>query len=331
MTKRKFTVPRQVYLLAVLAIIVIVFSIGSQKYLTWGNITNIIANNFEIGLVAVAMTLVIIMGGMDMSVGSIVALSSILTGTFNITLGFSLPISILLALLAGVLIGALNGALVIWLENANPMIITIGTMVLFNALATLITEGWTISGFDKSFEAISYTTVFDIKLTIIILIALIVLGQWILTRTMFGNFLYSMGNNEKSAYFAGVKVKKIKFLIYVVSGFTAALAGVFLTSRMQTSYPDAGSGYHMEAIACIVIGGASISGGEGNMIGTLIGFLIIAALKNGLSLMGISSLTQMVFTGIVLIFTIWVNNVIREREIRRSLLAVKENIAQETR
>ncbi|MEG1516300.1 MAG: ABC transporter permease [Clostridia bacterium] len=328
MTKRKFTVPRQFYLLAVLAVIVVVFSVGSPKYLTWGNISNIIANNFEIGLVAVAMTMVILMGGMDMSVGSIVALSSILVGTFNITLGLNLLVSILLALLAGVLIGALNGALVIWLDNANPMIITIGTMVLFGALATLITEGWTISGFDKSFVAISYTTFGGIKLTILLLLALIALGQWVLTRTMFGNFLYAMGNNENSAYFAGVKVKKTKFLLYVVSGFAAASAGVFLTSRMQTSYPDAGSGYHMEAIACIVIGGASISGGEGNMLGTLIGFLIIAALKNGLSLMGISTLTQMVFTGIVLIFTIWVNNVIRERELRRSLLAVKGNIAR---
>ncbi|NLF28732.1 MAG: ABC transporter permease [Clostridiales bacterium] len=328
MTRRRIAVPRQLYLLIVLAVIATVFGIGSPKYLTAGNISNIIANNFEIGLVAVAMTLVILMGGMDMSVGSIVALSSILTGTLNITLGLSLSASILLALCAGILIGALNGALVIWLENANPMIITIGTMVLFSALATLITEGWTISGFEKAFEAFSYSRILGVKGTIILLIALIAAGQWMLTHTMFGNFLYAMGNNEKSAYFAGVRVKRIKFLIYVVSGFTAALAGVFLTSRMQTSYPDAGSGYHMEAIACIVIGGASISGGEGNLIGTFIGFLIIAALKNGMSLMGISSLTQMVFTGIVLIFTIWVNNAIRERELRRSLLAVKENITR---
>lgn len=321
--KRRLSIPRQCYLLIVLCSIVLLFSVGAPKYFTWPNISNIIANNFEIGLVAVAMSFVIIMGGMDMSVGSVVALSSILTGTFNITLGFSLPVSILLALSAGLLIGLVNGLLVIWLKNANPMIITIGTMVLFSALATLITEGWTISGFDPAFEVLSYGRIFGIRATILILIALICIGQWILTRTMLGNFLYCMGNNEQSAYFAGVKVEKVKLMVYALSGFTAALAGVFLTSRMQTSYPDAGSGYHMEAIACIVIGGASIAGGEGDMIGTMIGFLIIAALKNGLSLMGISSLTQMVFTGIVLIFTIWINNLIRDRERRRSMLQMK--------
>lgn len=320
MNKKKLTVPREFYLLIVLVAIVIVMTVGNSKFLAVGNLKNIIISNFEIGLVCISMTFVILTAGMDMSVGSIVGLSNMLVGVFAVNMGLSLPLAIVLSIICSVLVGVINGTMVIFMDNSNPMIITIGTMVLVRAICRLLTEGWTVSGFDKGFKAISYGKVGGLQVTILLLFILMAVGQWILNRTMFGMYLYAIGNNEQSTHYAGVNVQKIKFFIYILNALVASVAGIFLASRMQTSYPDAGDGYHMEAIAAIVIGGTSISGGEGTMMGTLIGFLIIASLKNGLSLMGVTSLTQMIFIGFVLIFTILINNFLKNRQEKRKLL-----------
>jgi ribose/xylose/arabinose/galactoside ABC-type transport system permease subunit len=295
-------------------------SAGNPKFLSMGNLRNIILSNFEIGLVCVTMTFVILTAGMDMSVGSIAGLANMLVGYFAVTLGWSLPLAILAALAVGALVGVLNGFLVITMENSNPMIITIGTMVLVRAVCTFLTKGWTISGFPAAFRALSYGRLAGINITIILLFVLMLAGQWILSRTTIGTYTYAIGNNEKSTFFSGIKVRKMKFFLYIASALMASTAGIFLASRMQTSFPDAGDGYHMDAIAAIVIGGTSISGGEGNMIGTLLGFFIIAALKNGLSLMGVPALTQMIYIGLVLILTILINNLIKKRRERKSLM-----------
>lgn len=325
MSKKNIVLPRELYLILIFLVICIIMTAGNPKFMTVGNLKNIILSNFEIGLVCISMTCVILTAGMDMSVGSIAGLTNMLTGIFAVNMGFSIPVSIALALLGGLLVGVLNSIMVIKLENSNPMIITIGTMVLIRAVCRLMTEGWTISGFDKSFKAVSYGKIAGINNTIILLFVLMLGGQWMLKRTTWGMHLYAIGNNEQSTYYAGVNVKKVKFAIYMFSALMSSLAGVFLASRMMTSYPDSGDGYHMEAIAAIVIGGTSISGGEGNMIGTLFGFLIIASLKNGLGLMGISSLTQMIFIGIVLIATILINNILKKQREKKGLMMMKKN------
>ncbi len=325
MNRKSRTLPRELYLVMIFLVICVVMAAGNPKFLTAGNFKNIILSNFEIGLVCISMTCVILTAGMDMSVGSIAGLTNMLTGIFAVNMGFSIPTAVLFALLGGLLVGVLNSIMVIKLENSNPMIITIGTMVLIRAVCRLLTEGWTISGFDESFKAISYGKIAGINITIILLFVLMLAGQWVLKRTTWGMHLYAVGNNEQSTYFAGVNVKRVKFAVYMFSAFMSSLAGIFLASRMMTSYPDSGDGYHMEAIAAIVIGGTSISGGEGNMIGTLFGFLIIASLKNGLGLMGISSLTQMIFIGIVLIVTILINNVLKRQQEKKGLMMMKKN------
>lgn len=324
MNKKNRTLPRELCLAGILLIICICMTTGNSQFLSLRNFKNIIVSNFEIGLVCISMTYVILMAGMDMSVGSIAGLANMLVGIFAVKLGMSIPVAILLAIGAGLLVGLLNGIMVVKLENSNPMIITIGTMVLVRAVCTLMTEGWTISGFSDSFRAVSYGMLAGFNNTVLLLFLFMFLGQWILKRTMAGMYLYAIGNNEQSTYYAGVKVKKVKLVIYLFSAFMSSLAGIFLASRMMTSTPDAGDGYHMEAIAAIVIGGTSISGGEGNMVGTLLGFLIIATLKNGLGLMGVSSLTQMIFIGVVLIITILINNILKKQQEKKSLALMQK-------
>lgn len=324
MNRKNRTLPRELCLAGILLLICICMTTGNPQFLTLGNFKNIIISNFEIGLVCISMTYVILTAGMDMSVGSIAGLANMLVGMFSVKMGVGLPLSMLLAIGAGLLIGLLNGIMVVKLENSNPMIITIGTMVLVRSICRLMTEGWTISGFPDSFRAVSYGMLAGINNTILLLFLLLFLGQWVLRRTTFGMYLYAIGNNEQSTYYAGVKVKRVKLIIYLFSALMSSLAGIFLASRMMTSYPDAGDGYHMEAIAAIVIGGTSISGGEGNMVGTLFGFLIIATLKNGLSLMGISSLTQMIFIGVVLIVTILINNILKRKQEKKRLTLMQK-------
>lgn len=324
MNKKGKTLPRELYLAGILLIICTCMTVGNSKFLTLGNVKNIIISNFEIGMVCISMTFVILTAGMDMSVGSIAGLSNMLVGIFAVKMGVSIPVAILLAIFAGLLVGLLNGIMVVKLDNSNPMIITIGTMVLIRAVCRLMTEGWTISGFSDSFRGVSYGMLAGLNNTILLLFTLMFLGQWILKRTTTGMYLYAIGNNEQSTYFAGVKIKKVKLIVYLFSALMSSLAGIFLASRMMTSYPDAGDGYHMEAIAAIVIGGTSISGGEGNMVGTMLGFLIIATLKNGLSLMGISSLTQMIFIGVVLIVTILINNILKKQQEKMSLIMMQK-------
>lgn len=316
---------RELYLVAILAAIVIVMSIGNAKFLSARNLQNIVSNNFEVGLICISMTMVILMAGMDMSVGSIAGFAGMLVSVLIVRQSMDVTAAILLCVIACAVIGAINGLMVIHISNANPMIITIGMMVLLRAVCRLFTEGYPVSGFPDSFNALSDGTIGGIKITVFILFLGIALGQWVLSKTLPGTYLYAIGNNEQSARFCGIKVAKVKFFTYVLSAVVAGMAGVFLTSRLQTGQPDGGEGYHMEAIAAIVIGGTSISGGEGNMIGTLLGFLIIASLKNGLSLLGVAPLTQMIFTGIVLLFTIFVNNVRKERESKRAQMRQLEH------
>jgi len=301
------TLPRECYLLLILLLIGFTMCLGNPKFLTFGNLQNIILNNFEIGMICVTMTFVILMGGMDMSVGSVVGLCGMLVGVLMANCGMHPVPAILCALLAAAAVGALNGGMVIAFPNSNPMIITIGSMVLIRAVCRLLTEGWPVNGFPLSFSYLSYSTVAGVNCVVFCLFITMLGGQWFLQRTVMGMSLYAIGNNERGAYFAGVRVRRIKLIMYILSALMAGLAGVFLTSRMQTGYPDAGDNYHMDAIAAIVIGGTDIAGGEGSMMGTLLGFFIISVLKNGLALMGVSSLDQMVFTGVVLIFTIWLN------------------------
>jgi ribose/xylose/arabinose/galactoside ABC-type transport system permease subunit len=303
---------REYFILLLLAVIMLLMYAGNSKFFTFYNLQSIIVNNFEIGLISVIMTCVILTGGIDISVGSVVGLAGMVLGICYVQLGISLVGSIALGLLAGSLVGLLNASVIVSLD-ADPLVVTLGSLVLFRAISRLLTEGWPVSGFPSSFMLLSHGTLLGLGFPIYVFFLSILLAHFVLNRTVAGQNIYSIGNNKDAAYYCGVPVKKTKFIIYLLCGFISAVSGIFLTSRLVTAQTDAGSGVDLQAIAAVVIGGTDIFGGEGTIVGTMLGFLIIAVIKNGCNLMGIDPLVQTIIFGIILIFTIWVNNTLKRR------------------
>ena len=250
------------------------------------------------------MTFVILTGGIDLSVGSILALSSAFVAGL-MTDGTSAIIAVLAGLIVGAIMGALNG-MVISLGKVAPFIATLATMTIFRGLTLVYTDGRPITGLGQGgwFELFGrgYFWIFPVPV-VTMLIAFAVL-YFILKKTTFGRYTYAIGGNEEAAKLMGIQVNKVKIMIYSLSGLMAALAGIILTSRLNSAQPTAGTSYELDAIAAVVLGGTSLSGGRGWIVGTLIGALIIGTLNNGLNLLGVSSFFQLVVKGLVILFAV---------------------------
>ena len=280
----------------------------TPHFLTVPNLLNIAQQTSINAIVAVSMTYVIISGGIDLSVGSIVALSGVVLGA-ALQDGQALPLALALALATGVACGLLNGAL-ISLGGLPPFIVTLGMMSIARGAALVFTEGRPVSGFGPGLRALATGHVGGVPAPIVATIVVYLIAHAVLTRTTFGRYLYAIGGNEEATRLSGVPVRLHKTMIYAVSGLVSAVAAVILTARLNSAQPIAGMMYELDAIAATVIGGTSLMGGEGTLAGTLVGALIMGVLRNGLNLLGVSSFLQQIVIGAVIIGAVLIDTVL---------------------
>lgn len=283
-----------------------VFPITSETFLTQHNIFNIFRQNASNLFLATGMTMVILLGGIDLSVGSVIALSGCVAAGGVVNFGISEPIAILLGIGVGAIVGTFNG-LVICKTSIPPFIVTLASMNITKGIALVYTQGAPIRCMTDAFKFLGagYIGVFPVP--VILMIIVFILASLIINKTKFGRHIYAVGGNPQAAKFSGINISKVKFLVYVYTGIMAGIAGVVIASRLYSGQPTAGNGAEMDAIAAVVVGGTSMSGGYGRIGGTLIGVLIIGVLNNGLNLLGVDSNWQYIVKGIVILSAVYLD------------------------
>ncbi|MED5019533.1 ribose ABC transporter permease RbsC [Paenibacillus chibensis] len=290
-----------------LIILIIIVSVLNPSFLEPLNILNLLRQVSINALIAFGMTFVILTGGIDLSVGSILALSSAFVANMLVA-GFDPILAIIIGCLLGGIMGMINGLLITKGKMA-PFIATLATMTIFRGLTLVYTNGNPITGLGDSmtFQLFGRGYEFGNPVPAITMIITFALLWVVLHKTSFGRKTYAIGGNEKAAIVSGIKVSRVKIMIYGLAGLLSALAGAILTSRLNSAQPTAGTSYELDAIAAVVLGGTSLSGGRGRIVGTLIGALIIGTLNNGLNLLGVSSFYQMVVKGIVILIAVLID------------------------
>lgn len=265
----------------------------------------------ELGFIALAMTLVILSGGIDLSVGAIFGLVCIAFGKFWQDAGLPLALAACCGLLVGVLAGAVNG-FTVRLTGMPPFIVTIGTLALFRGVAEGLSQNRSVSGFPEWFQFLGSGYVFGIPVQLLLFVVLTVVFGVLVMRTVFGRSIYAIGSNEDASFFSGVQVGPTRVWIYVLSGFMSGLAAVIYVSRVTTTRADMGLGMELDAITAVVLGGTSIFGGKGTIVGTVLALVLVAALKNGLTLLGVRGDGTVVVIGAVLVVTLLISNFLGE-------------------
>lgn len=291
---------RQYGLVIVFGIICLIISLITPQFLTLSNWTIIITQVSINALLAFGVTFVIITGGIDLSLGSIVAVAGVTSAMLAHPDSYPVLIPISMGLLAGLLLGAFNG-FIITKSKIAPFIVTLGTMTIGRGLALILSDGRPVSNLSDSFNYLGSGTILGIPVLILIFILVFALCTIILNKTVLGRYIYAVGGNEQAARASGINIDRVKLSVYSISGLLAGLAGILLASRITTGQPNAGAGFELDAIAAVVIGGTSTTGGRGSMTGTLIGVLLIGVINNGLDLLNVTSYYQQVVMGIIII------------------------------
>ncbi len=292
--------------LIVLCIFLGVFPGTSQYFVTVKNLFNVLRQISTNLLLACGMTMVIILGGIDLSVGSIIALSGVLAAGCVSRYGMSIPAAFAVGIVIGIVFGLFNG-FVISKTTIPPFIVTLATMNIARGLAGVYTGGSPVRVVSKEWQWIGAGYVSGIPVPVIIMVIVFILSVFILNRTKMGRYIYAVGGNPLAARFSGIDVSQVKFVVYTYSGIMAGIAGIILASRMYSGQPTAGEGAEMDAIAAVVVGGTSMAGGSGKLSGTLIGALIIGILNNGLNLMNVNSFWQTVVKGVVILLAVMID------------------------
>lgn len=287
-----------------LLLIAVVISILNPGFLTAGNLLNVLRQVSINALIAFGMTFVILTGGIDLSVGSTLALSSAVSAMMMAN-GLDPLLAVLVGLVIGALLGAVNG-LVIAKGKVAPFIATLATMTIFRGITLVLLDGRPVSGLSDGgfFDLMGKGYLLGIPIPAVLMMITFVILFIILKQTTVGRRVYAVGGNEEAAILSGIKADRIKVLVYSLTGMLSAFAGMILTSRLSSAQPTAGSAYELDAIAAVVLGGTSLSGGKGKIVGTLIGALIIGVLNNGLNLIGVSSFFQQVVKGSVILLAV---------------------------
>lgn len=286
-----------------LILVCIVFSYLSPFFLTTRNFLNIFSQVSEIGIMAAGAALVIIIGGIDLSVGAVLAVSLMVNAWLYRDFGIPFPISTLIGLGVGALVGLVNGVLSTY-GRVQPFVATLATMSACSGIALFVTNGAPITGFPDWFTSLATVKLLGLPLEMILLIAVyLAVAYWLNFRPT-GRALYAIGGNEEVARLSGIDTKKVKVLVYVIAGLLAALAGLILGARLDSAQPTAGIADLLSVIAVVVIGGASLAGGSGGMFGTFIGLLIIGVLRNGMALINVSPNLQPVVIGVAIIIAV---------------------------
>ena len=303
--------------------IIIFFSFMSPYYFTLNNFLIMSSHVAIFGLLALGMLLVILNGGIDLSVGSTLGLCGVFAGylmqgvnieILGLTFYPSLWVVVVLTCVLGAAVGSVNGILIAYFK-VPAFVATLGTMYVARGIALLITNGLTYNKLDgkaelgnTGFEWLGFNRLAGIPISVIVLIIVALLCGLVLSRTAFGRWLYASGGNESAANLSGVPVIRVKVLVYVISGICAALAGIVLASQLTSASPTAGTTYELTAIAAVVIGGAALTGGRGTVRGTILGALVIGYLSDGLVIIGVSAYWQTVFTGTVIVLAVLLNS-----------------------
>ena len=281
--------------------LIVIMNFLSGFFLTTRNITNIINQVSIYGIIATGMTLVIIMGGIDLSVGSVLALGGIIAA--NLVKNYSFPMweAMGVAIFFGSVLGFVNGIIISKLK-IQPFVITLAMMTVARGIAYVYVDGTPVIDLPQEFLILGKrsTNFIPIPSPILVMIIVAIIMWIILHFTKFGRYIYYIGGNENAALYSGIDVVKVKIFVYAIQGALSSLAGIILASRINTAQPQAGLGYELDVIAMVIIGGTSFTGGIGTIPGTIIGMLIIGIINNGLNLMGVSSYYQMIAKGVVI-------------------------------
>ena len=276
-----------------------ILAILSPVFLSPINMLNVFRQTSIYGIMAVGMTFVILTGGIDLSVGALLAISGVVSAGM-MKAGFGLFPVFVITLLVGFLFGLING-LIINLGKITPFVVTLGMMSIARGLTLIYSKGYPISGFDASFRQIGGGYVMGIPIPSIIFLITVIVAWIVLTQTRLGRYTYAIGGNEETVRLSGINVAFFKTIIYAISGLTSAISAIILTSRLNSAEPIAGTGFELDVIAAVVIGGTSLQGGRGAIWGTFIGALMIGVINNGMNLLGISAYFQLVVKGSIII------------------------------
>ncbi|KAF3996289.1 ribose ABC transporter permease [Glaciimonas immobilis] len=288
-----------------LVLVCLVVTVTTDDFLSAANLINIARQVSVNAIIAVGMTCVILSGGIDLSVGAVMALTGTLTAGM-MAAGVPPALAILIGLAAGVAFGFANGFFIAY-AKMPPIIVTLATMGIARGLALIYTGGYPVGGLPQWFEFFGRGNFFGIQTPILMMLVVFGLAYVVLNHTPVGRYIYAIGGNEEATRLSGIRVPRYKLLVYGISGFTAAIAGLVLTSRLMSGQPNAGVSFELDAIAAVVMGGTAITGGRGSIIGTLIGALMLGVLNNGLNMMGISPYLQNIIKGVIILLAIYIS------------------------
>ncbi len=292
---------------------VIIFTIANHNFITPNNLVAILRQVAVYGIASVGMTFVILIAGIDLSIGSIITFVNIICAYFMVNMGMPMIVAVIISVLAATLVGVLNGFMVSTI-GIPALIATFASQTIFEGLAYLISGGMPISGFTSNFGFFGKWSIGILPICAIIMAICFGVGAFILNKTYFGRFFYAIGGNEDAAELSGIRVSRTKYLIYALSGFFAGLAGIVMLSRAGSAQNTAGKGYEFDVITCVVLGGVSVNGGVGRMSGVVAGVLIIGSLTNGMILMNVSSYAQMVVKGLVLAIAVGIDCLTKKKQ-----------------
>ncbi|MFC0329031.1 ABC transporter permease [Paenibacillus sepulcri] len=290
---------RKYGLIGILLLTVIVLSIVSDSFLTVTNLMNVLRQVSINGILAVGMTFIILTAGIDLSIGSLMAVAGVIAASIVAHNPESVGWALLAGMLASGLLSGVSGAMSAKL-NVAPFVATLAMMTIARGIALIYTNGRPIVVSSSSFKYLGQGYIGPIPVPVLIFVLITVIMAIILYKTKFGRYVYAIGGNENAAKISGIRVGGIKIWVYVINGFLAGLAGILLASRISSGQPNSGMGYELDAIAAVVIGGTSLFGGRGSLLGTIVGVLIIGVINNGLNLMDVSSYWQQIIKGLII-------------------------------
>jgi len=304
-TIRRLTQSPLVLPLVGLIVVSILMGFASENFFSASNILNVLRQVSINAILAVGMTMVILTGGIDLSVGAVMALAGTICAGLMVNMGMPGSVGLVGGLLVGLSLGLFNGLLVAW-GRMPAIIVTLATMGIARGLGLIYSGGYPISGLPSWISWFGIGRVGDIPVPVILMVIIYIVAWVLLERTPFGRHVYAIGGNETAARLSGVKTQRIKLAVYTISGLTAALAAVILTGRLMSGQPNAGVGFELDAIAAVVMGGTAIAGGRGLIFGTLIGAILLGILNNGLNLVGINPYLQDVIKGFIILLAIYI-------------------------
>ena len=316
--KKKFSLKEQAVWLMLIGLIII-FSVTVPNFATTGNLVTILRQVSNIGILAVGMTFVLISGGIDLSIGNLMGLVGVTTALMMVQYNLTPVVACLLGLTVGLVVGLINGLFITY-TKMPPLIATLGMSYAVRGLAYIITGGYPVYGLPSGIKVLGQGYLFGvIPVCVLIMVVIIIIGAFTMNRTHIGRQFYAIGSNEEAARLSGLKVQRVRVLTYVIAGFLAAISGIVMMSRVNSGQPLSGNQMEMDALIACVVGGISVTGGEGKATGMIGGMLVMGVLANGMAVAGLSEYMQMLVKGLVLVGVVAVDCFTKNYSFKRML------------